>query len=84
MSQMTLTHDYPSSVSFDSANLNGPALHQQYSERRSETFTKRPGAVGTRCTVWTHFRALLKIHLLGSSALNSAAALEVCAGPGRI
>jgi hypothetical protein len=63
MSQMTLTDDYPSSVSFDSANLNGPAPHQQYSERRSGTFTNRPGAAGTRCTVWTHFETLLKIHL---------------------
>ena len=61
---MTLTHDYPSSVSLD-CQPKRTFPQQQYSERRSAAFTHRPGAVGTQCTVWTHFRALLKIHLLG-------------------
>ncbi len=43
MSEVTLTHDCPGSISLDSANLNVPASQQQYSERRSETFPVVPG-----------------------------------------
>jgi len=63
MSELTLTHDYPGCISFDSAKLNVLPRSINTANAVAARSTNRANAAGTRCTVWTHFDVLLKIHL---------------------
>lgn len=80
---MTLTHDYPSSVSVD-CQPKRTVPQQQYSKLRSKTLALALVHLLTGCTVWTRFEPLLNDSSAFIFRSKIPGALETRGEPGKI